>query len=247
MGMEAHRIFDVKMSNDTAEILLYAAIGEDYFGGVGANEFADRLSAAKGAKQIDIRINSPGGDVFAGYAMYNLLSAHPATVNVFIDGQAASIASVVAMAGDNIEISANGTMMIHNPWVAMAGNSLELRAMADRLDMHAKSIVKTYAARTGMGEQELSDMMSARPDGSEFSAERALELGFVDSIAERKAMAAFAKPSVVRWRDCADPALDDGAAIMAQLTAAAPDPKTTDPLSRLMEINALLKNGECSP
>ena len=85
-----------------------------------------RSSSLRGASTIDIRINSPGGDVFAGAAIYALLVAHPATINVFIDGQAASIATLIAMAGDTITIAANGEFMIHDPWVAMAGNAREL-------------------------------------------------------------------------------------------------------------------------
>lgn len=190
------RIFSVKAANGTADIVMYAPIGEDYYGGVSASEFAGMMQTLGGIKTINLRLNSPGGEVNAGYAIYTLLVAHPATVNVYIDGEAASIASVIAMAGDKIEISANGTVMIHKPWTIAAGNDDEFEELVSTLRLHGENIAKTYAARTKLSIDDVKGLMKA---STTMAAEQALELGFVDRIGERKAIAAMKlMPSVVR-------------------------------------------------
>lgn len=169
--------FSIKASaNNTAEILIYDEIG---YWGVRAKDFASALKELNGIQQITLRINSPGGSVFDGAAIYNLLKSHSATIRVKIDGLAASMASVIAMAGDIIEMPENALMMIHNPWTYASGDADELRKSADVLDKIKKSILAAYAKKTGLSDDEISAMMDAETwlTGAEAAA-----LGFVDDL-----------------------------------------------------------------
>lgn len=195
------KLFCVKSHGERGEIFVYGPIGDEFFGGFSDKEFASELRALSGAKEIDVRINSPGGDVFHGLAIYSLLASHPAKINGYIDGSADSIASVLAMACDTLEISANASMMIHEPYAIMRANRAQMRVMAGILDMHSENISQTYAARTGMDIRRIREMVAANgSDGTTMSASEAVELGFADSVAERMAVAAYAAPEVVRAR-----------------------------------------------
>src|SRR3990167_5198523 len=116
------------LADGEAEILIYEFIGEDFWSGRGmdAKRFSDELKALGDINKIIVRINSPGGDVFDGNTIYNILKAHKAQVEVRIDGIAASIASVIAMAGDKIIMPENAMMMIHNPWGFAAADAVAL-------------------------------------------------------------------------------------------------------------------------
>ena len=126
--------------------------------GVSAKSFLDDLKSIK-AEAVNVEINSPGGDVFAGLAIYNGLRASGKKINVKVMGIAASAASLVAMAGDEIEMPENAMMMIHNPWTFAVGDADELRATADVLDKIGTSLVTTYAKRTGKDEDEIKSML----------------------------------------------------------------------------------------
>jgi ATP-dependent Clp protease protease subunit len=183
------RQFSMKAAGDSAEILIYEMIGQDFWSGEGvtAKGFADQLKALGDVKTINVRINSPGGDVFDGVAIYNQLANHPAIVNVAIDGLAASIASIIALAGDKITIAENALMMIHNPWSFAIGEAGDMRKMADTLDKIRGTLLGTYAARTGIDEKKLGMMMDEETwmDGKE-----AVKLGFADEVSEAKKIAA---------------------------------------------------------
>lgn len=129
--------------------------------------------------EIQVRIHSNGGDVFEGFAIYNILRNHPATVTVFVDGLAASIASVVAMAGDEVVMSANAYMMIHNPWGFVVGDSADLRRNADLLDKLKGTIADSYMERW---EDSRDDLISAMDEESWYTATEALAAGLADSI-----------------------------------------------------------------
>ncbi|HBB9192092.1 TPA: Clp protease ClpP, partial [Escherichia coli] len=113
-----------------ADIFIYEEIGGF---GVTAKQFAEDLKALGDVSHINLRIHSPGGDVFEGIAIYNLLRNHPADITVYIDGVAASMASVVAMAGDRVVMPENAMMMIHKPWGISGGNAGDMRDYADLL------------------------------------------------------------------------------------------------------------------
>ena len=132
-----------------ADILIYEEIGADWFGdGLTAKAFAEDLKALGNVDRINLFINSPGGSVFDGLAIYNQLIAHKAEVHVRIDGLAASIASVIAMAGDTIEMPENAILMIHDPFAVVMGNSEELRKMADTLEKIKAGLITAYSKKS---------------------------------------------------------------------------------------------------
>lgn len=135
----------------------------------------------KNTGPIDLHINSGGGDVFEGLAIYNLLKASPNHITVYIDGLAASIASVIAMAGDRIYIPANAMLMLQSPWTSAQGNSKELRKLAADLDQLAESMKKIYIDRAGgrVNRQTITKLMDQETwlTGSE-----ALEYGLADEV-----------------------------------------------------------------
>lgn len=134
-------------------------IGEDWFSeGVTSKRISAALRAI-GKKDVTVVINSPGGDYFEGLAIYNMLREHPAKVTVKIVGIAASAASVIAMAGDDIQIARAGFLMIHNTWVVAIGDRHALRDVADWLEPFDAAAVDIYSARTGMKDDELGKMM----------------------------------------------------------------------------------------
>lgn len=170
----------------SVEITIYDEIG---YWGINASSFIRDLRSIGAVDRIDLRINSPGGDVFDGAAIYNLLLAHPARVVVHIDGLAASMASVVAMAGDEIRIGSNAFMMVHNPWSVQVGDAAEMRSMADLLDQIGETIISAYERRTGLGRDELKAMMDAE---TWMSGDEAVEKGFADTTTEAVKLSASA-------------------------------------------------------
>lgn len=146
--------------------------------GVSAKAFLDEMHAIEG-DTINLSINSPGGDVFAGLAIYNALRYSGKTINVKVLGIAASAASLVAMAGDEIEMPENAMMMIHNPWSFALGDAQELRESADVLDKIGDSLAGTYAKRTGKGLDEIKAMLHAE---TWMTANEALEMGFATKV-----------------------------------------------------------------
>lgn len=160
------------------EIKLYDVIGG---WGISAQEFTDAIP--QDAKEITVRINSPGGAVGDGLAIYNYLKDHPARVETIVDGYAASMASVIMLAGDVVKVHSGSIVMIHNPWTTTAGNSDELRKTADDLDVHADALKAIYLERTGIDAEELKALM----DGETYlTGEAALELGFADAVVENE-------------------------------------------------------------
>lgn len=175
-------------ANDSAEIYVYGVIGTDWFGdGVSAKQFADDLKALGKVKTIDLRINSEGGSVFDGKAMYSLLNEHPARIVVHIDGLAASAASFLAMAGDEIEISEGGFIMIHNAYTIAMGDARELRRSAEMLDTVNNTIIDVYAARTKGDRKKIAQMMD---DETWMTGAEAVENGFADRMVENLKVAA---------------------------------------------------------
>jgi len=166
-------------ANDTAEISIYDEIG---FWGVSAASFAQDLKdCGNNLKQINLHIHSPGGDVFDGIAIYNLLKNHPANVTVYIDGLAASMASVIAMAGKEIIMPENAMMMIHKPWGIQGGDAEDMRKYADLLDRVENTLIPAYASKTGKTPEELAEMLSAE---TWLNGKECVEQGFADKLAE---------------------------------------------------------------
>lgn len=166
----------VRAEGDEATIYLYDVI-DDYWG-VSAAEVTKALSELKG-KSVSLRINSPGGDVFAGRAMATAIAQH-GDVTAYIDGLAASAATYVAIAAKSVVMAEGGFFMVHNAWTMAYGNKSELIETAGLLDKIDQSIINDYAKKTGKTVEEIAAWMNAE---TWFSAQEALESGFVDSIA----------------------------------------------------------------
>lgn len=183
--------FTVKMQGDHAEIYLYDVIGESWFGGVTAHDFAKEMKAVANAKTIDVRINSAGGDVFDGLAIHQLISEHRDRVTIKIDSLAASIASVIAMAGAKRVMNKYGFLMIHNPYTVAVGDAAEMRKMAETLDSVREQIVGVYRDTTDIDPAELMAMMDAE---TWIDSTTALDAGWVTEISDAPAIAACANP-----------------------------------------------------
>lgn len=165
---------------DSADLFLYGEISEWW--GISANDFVHDLNETD-AKTIDLYINSPGGSVFSGFAIYSALARHSekngVTINVVVDGIAASIASVIAMAGDNIKIAEHASMMIHQPWGWAMGTADEMREEADVLDDLEETIVDIYVARTGGDRDEIARWVK---DETWMKGKVAVDRGFADEV-----------------------------------------------------------------
>lgn len=175
----------------TAEIFLYGPIGDMWTDGISAKQFADRLRDIGQVDRLNIRLNSEGGSVFDGVAIYNTLMRHPADVWMSIDGMALSIASVIAMAGDSITMADNALFMIHEPYGMVAGTAKDMREMANVLDLNSQNIIDTYAKRTRLPKEKIAALMA---EETWMRAPDALSLGFVDEIAPELAIAACFDP-----------------------------------------------------
>jgi len=186
-----------KAKGNRGEIWLYDQIGEDFWsgGGITDKQFQKELTSLGNVSEISLRINSPGGDVFQGFAIFNMLARHPAKVVVDVDALAASIASIIAMAGDEIRMAKNAMMMIHNPQGMAFGDSNEMDRVKALLDQIKGSLVDTYVDRTGQKAEQLANWMD---EETWFTAEAAVERGFADAVTRETKVAAFAPPHAFR-------------------------------------------------
>jgi ATP-dependent protease ClpP protease subunit len=165
----------------SAELLVFDVIGNwEDMGEVSAKAFArDLAKLPSSVKRLDIHINSPGGSLFEASAIYSRLADHRADKIVYVDGLAASAASIVAMVGHKIYIRANATMMVHLPSGLVMGNADDMRKMAGALDTVTESMINVYAKRTGLDRNEIRDLLAAE---TWFSPDQAIEKGFADEV-----------------------------------------------------------------
>lgn len=186
----ARKWYDIKnAAADVAEVFIYDQIGEDWWTGEGvtAKQFANDINAVR-AGEIHLHLNSPGGSVFDGVAIYNALVKHPAKVTTYIDGLAASIASVIALAGDRVVMAENALFMIHNPSGAVQGTADDMRRMADTLDrIREGSLLSTYMTRSTLSEAELIEAIDAE---TWYTAAEAQAAGFIDEVSTAVRVAA---------------------------------------------------------
>jgi ATP-dependent Clp endopeptidase proteolytic subunit ClpP len=176
--------FTFKASADEsapAEILIYDQIGRDFWSGDGvvAKEFAQELAKIPAARKITVGINSPGGSVHDGLAIYNLLSARRNQVTCRVDGLAASIASIIALAGSKLVMPASALLMIHDPSGMCMGTADEMREMAAALEKHKEALVNVYETKTKKPRAEIEQAMK---DETWFTATDAKAFGLVDEI-----------------------------------------------------------------
>lgn len=165
---------------ESLDLDIYDVIGGGVFSdGVRAKDVLARVSAAKKAKTINIRINSAGGDVFEGMAIFNTLAAHPARKVVTVDGIAASMASVIAMVGHQIVMPSNSMMMIHDPVIRVAGGASDLRRAGELVEKTRQNVAAIYSART---HQPLSSVFAAMAAETWMTASEARNLGYADTV-----------------------------------------------------------------
>jgi ATP-dependent Clp endopeptidase proteolytic subunit ClpP len=181
-----------KKSEELAEITIMDEI--DSWWGLGPKEFKLQLDEIKEAKTIKLSINSPGGSVFDGMAIRNMLAAVGDKLDVEVIGLAASIASIIALAGRSLKIAEGAYLMIHNPWSFAAGDAVDLRKTADVLDMMKTDFVAIYGKKTGLTDDEISDMMDAE---TWMSSADAVDKGFADGEVDYGKVAACASPAIL--------------------------------------------------
>ena len=191
--MSAHWYAIQQTADGEAEVSIYDEIG---FGGVTAKSFLAELKKLSG-QRVHLRINSVGGSVVEGAAIYNALRRHKGGLVVHIDALAASMASVIAMAGDETFIADNALVMIHNPWGMTMGDADELRKEADILDKLKATLVNAYVRKTGMEAEQVAQMMD---DETWLDATEAVALGFADYIEDGMEAAASITPEAARAR-----------------------------------------------
>jgi len=182
-------------AGETATIQIFDQIGEDWFGGSGLSgkQFSDVL-AEVGNGPLLVEINSPGGNVWDGLSIYNQLRGRRAPVTTRVVGIAASIASIIALAGDKVEMADAALMMIHDPSGMASGTSEDMRKMADALDQHAEVLVSVYAKKTGRSSESIRAAMKAE---TWFTTAEAIQFGLVDKPIKQLAMAAKWHPRAV--------------------------------------------------
>lgn len=179
---------DRKPAEPTAtDIWIYDVIGDDWYDpSLTAKELCQKIAAID-TDEIVLHFNSPGGSVSDGIAIYNALITHPAKVTSLVEGWTGSIATVIALAAETVEMFDNVMFMIHNPWGIKVGNAAEMREYADYLDRVGELMAKVYMGRCSKSAEELQDALDAE---TYLTAEEAVEWGFVDSIREGVAAAA---------------------------------------------------------
>lgn len=178
--------YNLKTVNNSTSIDILDEIG---LWGVNASDFINDVKNAGDVSEINVSINSPGGNVFDGLAIYNYLRNHKATVNVDVLALAASAASVIAMAGDNITMPEDAFLMIHAPYTASVGNADEMRKTADVLDKIQDTLINIYETKTGLDRESISNMVATE---TWISGSDAVDMGFANSVTDQ-AIAALAK------------------------------------------------------
>ena len=173
-----------------AEVWIYEEIGSNFWGeGLTAKRFTEELNALE-VDHIALHINSPGGSVFDGQAIFNAIERHPATVTSYIDGLAASIASVIALAGDTVEMAANALFMIHDPYAYAMGTASDMRQMATLLDKVKETVLAKYVEKTNGDPEEISADMAAE---TWYTADEAKDAGYVDQVGKPVKAAAMSR------------------------------------------------------
>jgi ATP-dependent protease ClpP protease subunit len=177
-------VFRASLQSDgTLELLVYEDIGQNWWDGSGvtAKTVKQQIDEAGPFTRIAVRINSPGGDAFEGVAIHSLLRAQGKPIDVYVDGIAASAASIIAMAGDTITMGVSAMMMIHNAWCSCTGYADDMRKMADTLDKVSAAVAQTYISRSGMSSADVKELMDGE---SWLGAQDCVDKGLATSIAQ---------------------------------------------------------------
>lgn len=178
--------FSIQAKNDVAEVSIFDEIGG---WGVSASDFKKDWDGIKDKKNIKVMLNSPGGSVFDGMTIYNIISSRRANVTVEVYGLAASIASVIALAGDRLIMGEGTYMMIHEPWAVSIGNSKDMLKMSELLDKMQGEFINIYETSSGLSRDEIKSAMEKE---TWYTAQEAQDAGFADEIYETEKVAACA-------------------------------------------------------
>ena len=163
---------------DTSEISIYDEIGPSWWGLIDAQTVTSALDQMKG-KHVTVRLNTPGGSVDEGIAIYNALTRHKGGVTTIVDSLAASMGSYLLQAGEQRIVASNAMVMIHDPWSIALGNASEMRKTADVLDKYALRMIPHYAQRSGKTDDEILQIMS---EESWYAGKEAVDAGFADAV-----------------------------------------------------------------
>jgi len=187
--MSPRKWFDLAGNDSKAEIYIYEMIGASFWDdGLTAKSFIEQVKAIK-APSIDLHINSPGGSVYDGFAIYQFLCGLDKEIIGIVDSLAASIASVILMAAGKRVMGETSTIMIHDPWGLVVGGAEDMRKEAAELDRNQGQIADVYAARTGQPREKIDALMKAE---TYMTGSEAMELGFTDELVKNKKLAACA-------------------------------------------------------
>ena len=182
MSDDKFRVYCNADAEGPVELLVMDEIGESWYGeGVKATDVVSFLSSNRG-RDVNVRINSPGGLVYDGLVIYNNLKQHDGIVTVTIEGLAFSAASFIAMAGDTIRMHEASDIGIHRAWGGGVGNAKTMRGVAEWLDQIDSHLVEIYQAKTGAGENQINEWLDGTDDGTLFSAKEAVRFGFADEL-----------------------------------------------------------------
>lgn len=179
-----HKFWNIAKNENSeeADLMLYGTIGSDEFwDDISDKAFKEEITNLGDVKNINIYINSPGGSVFAAVAIANTLKNHSATVTAYIDGLAASAATIITSACDIVKMPKNALFMIHNPWTIAWGEKKDFEKTIDMLEKVKDSIVETYLSKTGLDKEQLSELMD---NESWLNSEEAKSYGFIDEIVD---------------------------------------------------------------
>ncbi len=237
MNNDTQSWFSIKAgANDTAEISIYDEIGG---WGISAKAFAKQLKDLGNVKKINLHIHSPGGSVFDGMAIFNLLNNHTAKKIVYIDGLAASMASVIAMVGDVVIMPENAMMMIHKPWGIQGGDAEDMRKYADLLDKIEETLISAYTKKTGKSAEELAEMLA---EETWLSGQECVEHGFADQLAEPvKAMAKIKSQRMKEFSNMPEAIKNMLFSPKAQTTEPKTDKTTTQPENNVVDNSTEIK------
>jgi len=166
------------------ELIIYGDIGESMWGDSVTASTVKNMLDRMDQGDLTVRINSPGGSVFDGFAIYNMIRQRDGKTTVYVDGLAASAASVIAMAGDDVVMGQASMLMIHDPYTMSVGGSEDMRKTADMLDKIKESIVAAYESRSEQGAEIISQMMT---DETWFTADESVSMGFANRVEAGKA------------------------------------------------------------
>lgn len=225
-GSAPKRVWELKQSvnQETLDMYIYGNVEGDYFdwrtwekveSETSANHFRNELAKYPDVKQINIYINSYGGSVFEGTAIYSQLRRHPAQKTVYVDGFACSVASVIAMAGDKVIMPKNTMMMIHNMWNTVVGNATQLRKAADDLDVIMEGNRQAYLQKSNgkITEEKLIELLEAE---TWLTADQCIEYGFADELLEKEADLTEAKQMLQKMNKTLEQHLSYNKALAAQ-------------------------------